>query len=118
MCPFVEKTKANLYGIQGKQNIYSWHGLSIHFKNSGRVDRCERYETCTSDKRSSSCLFSIKRFDSISLLESEFNVTQNIAEKLIDTLIDMGWARALRCYRESGNVGGFDEGTRIILFDE
>jgi hypothetical protein len=118
MRPFIEKTKANLYGIQGKQNVYSWHGLSAHFKNSGRVDRCERYETCTSDKKSSSCVFSIKRFDAISILESEFNVTQNIAEKLIDTLIDMGWARALRCYRESGDVGGFDEGTRIITFDE
>lgn len=63
-------------------------------------------------------MFSIKRFDAISLLESEFNVTQNIAEKLIDTLIDMGWARTLRCYRESGYLGGIDEGTRIILFDE
>jgi len=52
------------------------------------------------------------------MLESEFNVTLSLAEKLVDTLIDMGWARTLRCYRESGDGSGFDEGTRMIVFDE
>ena len=62
-------------------------------------------------------MFSIKRFDAVYMLESEFNVTTNIAEKLVTTLFDMGLAHSLRCYREI-DEGGFDEGTRMIVFDE
>jgi len=117
MPPTKERTRANLYGIKGKHNVHSWNGLAIHFKNSSKVQRCERYDTCTSNKKSSSCMFSIKRFDAVYMLESEFNVTTSIAEKLVTTLFDMGSAHSLRCYREAG-VGGFDEGTRMIVFDE
>ena len=62
-------------------------------------------------------MFSIKRFDAVYMLESEFNVTTSIAEKLITTLLDMGSAYSLRCYREADG-GGFDEGTRMIVFYE
>jgi len=51
------------------------------------------------------------------MIESEFNVTTSIAEKLVTTLFDMGLAQSLRCYCEAGE-GGFDEGTRMIVFDE
>ncbi|MBW6469826.1 MAG: hypothetical protein K0A90_01220 [Methanosarcinaceae archaeon] len=112
-----EKTRVNLYGIKGKHNVHSWNGLAIHFKNISRVKKCERYATCTSNKRFPDCMFSIKRFDAVSMLESEFNVTTSIAEKLVTTLFDMGSAHSLRCYREA-SVGGFDEGTRMIVFDE
>jgi len=114
----IKKNKANIYGIKGKHNVYSWHGLAIHFKNSGRVIRCIRYDTCTSNKKSQACFFSVKRSEAIGMLESEFNVTLSLAEKLVDTLLDMGWARTLRCYQESGEWDGFDEGTRMIVFDE
>ncbi len=50
------------------------------------------------------------------MLESEFNVTLNLAENLIDTLLDMGNARALRCSKDYNDP--FDEGTRMVVFDE
>jgi hypothetical protein len=50
------------------------------------------------------------------MLESEFNVTLNLAEKLIDTLLDMGNARTLRCSKSDNDP--FDEGTRMLVFDE
>jgi hypothetical protein len=50
------------------------------------------------------------------MLESEFNVTLNVAEKLIDTLLDMGNARTLRCTKDESDP--FDEGTRMIVFDD
>ncbi|MDO9518298.1 MAG: hypothetical protein Q7J10_09670 [Methanosarcinaceae archaeon] len=112
-----EKTRINLYGIKGKHNVHSWNGLAIHFKNSSKVQRCERYGTCTSNKKSSACMHSIKRFDAVYMLESEFNVTTSISEKLITTLFDMGSTHSLRCYREPG-AGGFDEGTSMIVFDD
>jgi hypothetical protein len=51
------------------------------------------------------------------MLQSEFNVSITVAEKLIDTLVDMGVSKALRCYR-SDCSGCFDEGTRILAFEE
>ncbi|WP_406657734.1 hypothetical protein V7O62_04005 [Methanolobus sp. ZRKC2] len=111
-----DRTKSNLYGIKGIHNVYSWQGLAIHFKNSSRVSRCGGYNSCTSDKRSSACNFFVKRQDAIYMLQSEFNVSISLAEKLIDTLIDMGIAKALRCYKEGSAC--FDEGTRSIVFDE
>jgi len=50
------------------------------------------------------------------MMQSEFNVTLNQAEKLIDTLLDMGNARALRCSKNDSDP--FDEGTRMVVFDE
>mgnify|MGYP007050499858 FL=1 len=111
-----DKSKSNLYGIKDMHNVYSWHGLAVHFKNSSRVQRCEFYSSCTSPRRSNSCNFSIKRQDAIYMLESEFNVTLNLAEKLIDTLLDMGNARTLRCSKNDNDP--FDEGTRMLVFDE
>lgn len=111
-----DKSKSNLYGIKGLHNVYSWHGLAVHFKNSSRVQRCEIYSSCASSHRSHSCNFSIKRQDAIYMLESEFNVTLNLAENLIDTLLDMGNARALRCSKDYNDP--FDEGTRMVVFDE
>ena len=111
-----ERSKSNLYGIKGMHNVYSWQGLAIHFKNSSRVSRCEGYGSCTSDKRSSACNFSVKRQDAVYMLQSEFNASVSLAEKLIDTLIDMGIAKALRCYRGENHC--FDEGTRTVVFDE
>lgn len=113
---FLDKTKSNLYGIKGLHNVYSWHGLAVHFKNSSRVQKCERYNSCTSSRRSTSCNFSVKRQEAIYMLQSEFNVTLNLAEKLIDTLFDIGNARALRCNNNENDP--FDEGTRMIVFDE
>ncbi|WP_406669862.1 hypothetical protein V7O67_08520 [Methanolobus sp. ZRKC4] len=112
-----EKTKANLYGIKGIHNVYSWQGLAIHFKNSSRVSRCGGYNSCTSDKRSSACNFFVKRQDAIYMLQSEFNVSISLAEKLIDTLIDMGVTKALRC-RRADSSGFFDEGARMLAFEE
>ncbi len=115
--PYIQdKSKSNLYGIKGLHNVYSWHGLAVHFKHSPRVQRCELYSSCTSSRRSNSCNFSIKRQDAIYMLESDFNVTLNLVEKLIDTLLDMGNARVLRCSKD--DTDPFDEGTRMILFDE
>lgn len=112
-----ERVKGNIYGIRGMHNVYSWQGLAIHFRNSSRVIRCESYASCTSDKRSSFCNNSIRRSDALYMLQSEFNVTLNLAEKLIDTLVDMSMAKALRCYR-AGNAVTFDDGTRMVVFDE
>jgi hypothetical protein len=50
------------------------------------------------------------------MLASEFNVTLDLAEKLIDTLLDMGNARALRCIKNENDP--FDEGTRMLVFYE
>ena len=111
-----ERTKSNLYGIKGMHNVYSWQGLAIHFKNSSRVCKCDGYGSCTSDKKSRACNFSVKRQDAIYMLQSEFNVSISLAEKLIDTLIDMGIAKALRCCR--GGSSCFDEGLRVLVFDE
>jgi hypothetical protein len=112
-----ERSKSNLYGIKGMHNVYSWQGLAIHFKNSSRVLKCDGYDTCTSEKRSRACFYSIRRTDAIYMLQSEFNVSITVAEKLIDTLVDMGVSKALRCYR-SDCSGCFDEGTRILAFEE
>jgi hypothetical protein len=117
MLSFRERTKSNIYGIKGMHNVHSWQGLAIHFKNSSRVVKCEGYPTCSSDNRSASCNFSIKRPDAIYMLQSEFNVTLSLAEKLIDTLIDMRIAKTLRCYK-AGSSASFDEGTRMLVFDE
>ncbi|MBN2109635.1 MAG: hypothetical protein JW705_00910 [Methanosarcinaceae archaeon] len=111
-----ERSKANLYGIKGIHNVYSWQGLAIHFKNSSRVCRCESYGSCMSDKKSGACNFSVRRQDAVYMLQSEFNVSISLAEKLIDTLIDMGIARVLRCYK--GGSSFFDDGMRMIVFDE
>ncbi|MDW7731740.1 MAG: hypothetical protein SCH66_04840 [Methanolobus sp.] len=111
-----DRTKSNLYGIKGMQNVYSWQGLAIHFMNSSRVNKCESYDSCMSDKRSHACYFSVKRQDVIYMLQSEFNVSISLAEKLIDTLIDMGIAKALRCYK--GGSACFDDGMRMMVFDE
>ncbi|TGC08706.1 hypothetical protein [Methanolobus halotolerans] len=111
-----DRTKSNLYGIKGMQNVYSWQGLAIHFKNSSRVNKCDGYDSCLSDKRSRACNFSVKRQDAVYMLQSEFNVSISLAEKLIDTLIDMSVARTMRCYK--GGSACFDEGMRIIVFDE
>ncbi|MDO9516640.1 MAG: hypothetical protein Q7J10_01185 [Methanosarcinaceae archaeon] len=62
-------------------------------------------------------IHSIKRFDAFHILESEFNVTASISEKLITTLFEIGSDHPLPCYRESGNRG-FDEGMRMIVFDQ
>ncbi|MDK2948689.1 hypothetical protein SAMN04488589_0015 [Methanolobus vulcani] len=112
-----EKTKANLYGIKGMHNVYSWQGLAIHFKNSSRVMKCEAYETCHSDKRSRACFYSTKRPDAIYMLQSGFNVSITVAEKLIDTLVDMGVTKALRC-RKVDSSGFCDEGCRMLAFEE
>ncbi len=112
-----ERTKSNIYGIKGLHNVHSWQGLAIHFKNSSRVVKCEGYGSCSSDKRSGFCNFSIKRPDAIYMLQSEFNVTLSLAEKLIDNLIDMKLAKTLRCYK-AGSSASFDEGTRMVVFDE
>ncbi len=111
-----DRTKANLYGIKGMHNVYSWQGLAIHFKNSSRVSRCESYDPCTSDKKTRACNYSIRRQDAVYMLQSEFNVSISLAEKLIDTLIDMGIAKTLRCYKSGSAL--FDEGMRMIVFDE
>jgi hypothetical protein len=50
------------------------------------------------------------------MLASEFNVTLDLAEKFIDTLLDMGNARALRCVKNEYDP--FDEGTRMLVFYE
>ena len=112
-----EKTKSTIYGIKGMHNVHSWQGLAIHFKNSSRVFKCDSYDTCTSDKRTKACFYSIKRPDAIYMLQSEFNVSITIAEKQIDTLVDMGVTRALRCRREDSS-GFFDEGARMLAFEE
>ncbi|WP_094226578.1 hypothetical protein [Methanolobus psychrotolerans] len=112
-----EKTKSNIYGIKGMHNVHSWQGLAIHFKNSSRVLKCDSYTTCTSDKRSRACFYSIKRPDAIYMLQSEFNVNITIADKLIDTLVDMGVTKALRCRMEMPS-GFFDEGARMLVFEE
>lgn len=111
-----DRTKSNLYGIKGIQNVYSWQGLAIHFKNSSRVNKCEGYDSCMSDKKSRACNFSVKRQDAVYMLQSEFNVSISLAEKLIDALIDMGIAKTLRCCK--GGSACFDEGMRMIVFDE
>jgi hypothetical protein len=111
-----DRTKSNLYGIKGLHNVYSWNGLAIHFKNSSRVQRCEFFSSCKSNRKSNSCNFSIKRQDAIYMLASEFNVTLDLAEKFIDTLLDMGNARALRCVKNEYDP--FDEGTRMLVFYE
>ncbi|MFA0822864.1 MAG: hypothetical protein ACC612_08225 [Methanomethylovorans sp.] len=111
-----DRTKSNLYGIKGLHNVHSWNGLAIHIKNSSRVQRCEFFSTCKSNRKSNSCNFSIKRQDAIYMLASEFNVTLDLAEKLIDTLLDMGNARALRCVKNEHDP--FDEGTRMLVFYE
>ncbi len=111
------KTKSNIYGVKGMHNVHSWQGLAIHFRNSSRVMRCDSYNICSSEKRSRACFYSIRRIDAIYMLQSEFNVSVTIAEKLIDTLVDMGMTRTLRCKR-SDNTGNFDEGTRILVFEE
>ena len=112
-----EKTKANIYGIKGMHNVHSWQGLAIHFKNSSKVLKCDSYDTCASDKRSKACFYSIKRPDAIYMLQSEFNVSITIAEKHIDTLVDMGVTKALRC-RRADSLGFFDEGARMLAFEE
>lgn len=112
-----ERTKANIYGIKGLHNVHSWQGLAIHFKNSSRVLKCDSYDVCSSDKRSRACYFAIKRPDAIYMLQSEFNVSITIAEKLIDTLVDMGVTKALRC-RKADSSGYFDEGARMLAFEE
>jgi hypothetical protein len=112
-----EKTKSNIYGIKGMHNVHSWQGLAIHFKNSSRVLKCESYESCDSDKRSRACFYSIKRPDAIYMLQSEFNVSITIADKLIDTLVDMGVTKALRC-RRADSSGYFDESARMLAFED
>ncbi|WP_340817968.1 hypothetical protein [Methanolobus sp. WCC4] len=112
-----ERTKANIYGIKGMHNVHSWQGLAIHFKNSSRVVKCEGYQDCSSEKRSRACYYSVKRPDAIYMLQSEFNVSITIAEKLIDTLVDMGVTKALRC-RRADSSGFFDEGARMLAFEE
>ncbi len=111
-----DRTKSNLFGIKGMHNVYSWQGLAIHFKNSSRVMKCPGYDSCTSAKRSRSCFFSIKRPDAIYMLQSEFNVSVSLAERIIDTLLDMGITHALRC--SIAGSSSFDENTRILVFDE
>lgn len=112
-----ERTKANIYGIKGMHNVHSWQGLAIHFKNSSRVMKCDAYDACSSDKRSRACFYSTKRSDAIYMLQSEFNVSITMAEKLIDTLVDMGVTKALRC-RKADASGFFDEGARVLAFEE
>ncbi|WP_406661246.1 hypothetical protein V7O66_01620 [Methanolobus sp. ZRKC3] len=111
-----DRTKANLYGIKGMHNVYSWQGLAIHFKNSSRVSKCSSYDSCMSDKRSRSCYFFIRRSDAIYMLQSEFNVTISLAERLLDTLLDMGITHSLRC--AVAGFSSFDENTRVMVFDE
>ena len=111
-----DRTKANLYGIKGMHNVHSWQGLAIHFKNSSRVSKCSGYGSCTSDKRSRACFYSIRRLDAIYMLQSEFNVTVSIAERQIDTLLDMGITHSLRC--AVAGDSSFDDATRILVFDE
>lgn len=79
--------------------------------------KCESYQKCDSDKRSRSCYYSVKRPDAIYMLQSEFNVSITVAEKLIDTLVDMGVTKALRC-RRADPSGFFDEGARMLAFEE
>ncbi len=112
-----ERTKANIYGIKGMHNVHSWQGLAIHFKNSSRVLKCDAYDNCMSDKRSRACFHSIKRSDAIYMLQSEFNVSITIAEKLIDTLVDMGITKALRC-RKFDPSGFCDDGCRMLVFED
>lgn len=112
-----ECKKSNIYGIKGMQNVHSWQGLAIHFKNSSRVMKCDSYDTCSSDKRSRACFYSAKRSDAIYLLQSEFNVSITVAEKLLDTLVDMGVTKSLRC-RKADSSGFCDEGCRMLAFEE
>lgn len=112
-----ERTKSNIYGIKGMHNVHSWQGLAIHFKNNSRVLKCDGYAGCDSDKKSRSCFYSIRRSDAIYMLQSEFNVSITVAEKLIDTLVDMGVTKALRC-RRADSSGFFDEGARMLGFEE
>jgi hypothetical protein len=111
-----DRTKANIYGIKGMHNVHSWKGLAIHFKNSSRVLKCLGYESCMSDKKSRSCYFSMTRPDAIYMLQSEFNVSISLAERVIDTLLDMGVTHALRC--SIAGSSSFDEYARILVFDE
>jgi hypothetical protein len=51
------------------------------------------------------------------MLQSEFNVSITIADKLIDTLVDMGVTKALRC-RRADSSGYFDESARMLAFED
>ena len=111
-----DRKKSNLYGIKGMHNVHSWQGLAIHFKNSSRVSKCTGYESCTSDKRSRACYNFIRRSDAVYMLQSEFNVTVSLAEKLLDTLLDMGVMHSLRC--AISGPSSFDDSMRVLVFDD
>ncbi|MEZ5336056.1 MAG: hypothetical protein R2741_12895 [Methanolobus sp.] len=86
------------------------------FQEQFQVMKCDAYDTGSSDKRSRSCFYSTKRSDAIYMLQSEFNVSITVAEKLIDTLVDMGITKALD---DAGSLPVFcDEGCRILAFEE
>ncbi|AEH60399.1 hypothetical protein Mzhil_0529 [Methanosalsum zhilinae DSM 4017] len=115
---FAQRTKSNIYGIKGRNNIFSWKGLGIHLKYRDRVGKCVRYDSCQSGRKSFQCMYSIKKHDAMYLLESEFSINADISEKIIYTLIEYGWAHVLRCSLQKGGEDVFSEDSVMLLFDE
>ncbi|MCS3923000.1 hypothetical protein [Methanosalsum natronophilum] len=113
----LNRTKSTIYGIKGKNNIFTWKGLAIHLKNRDRVGRCKNYDTCQFDRKSINCLHTIKKQDAMSLLESEFNISTDISEKMIFTLMDYGWLNIILCNIDKEPGSDYYQGNQTILFD-
>ena len=97
---------ANLYGIKGMYNIYSWYGLASFMERYEKVRRCARYNKCEYDKKSTRCKKSIKRKDLILMQQSRFQINETIAEKVIDVLLNRDLVHSHQC-----------NGTKMIYFD-
>ena len=102
-----ERTVANLYGVKGMYNIHSWYGLASFMERYEKVRRCEKYNKCEYDKKHIKCKKIIKRKDIVLMQESRFQVSETVAEKVIDVLLTRDLVHAFRC-----------SGAAMIYFDE
>ena len=101
-----KRTVANLYGIKGMYNIHSWYGLASFMERYERVRRCEKYNKCEYDKKHTKCKKIIKRNDVIRMQETRFQISETVAEKVIDVLLTRDLVHAFRC-----------SGVAMIYFD-
>ncbi|MCK5660130.1 MAG: hypothetical protein KAH86_02140 [Methanosarcinales archaeon] len=97
----------NIYGIKGKFNIHSWNGLLRYILNQDAVTVCKNYASCDYELKQRKCRMIVPRRSIINNLQSRLEISETIAERLIEAMMTKEFAHNHKC-----------DGTKMVYFDD
>ncbi len=101
------KNLENIYGIKGKFNIHSWNGLLRYLINQDMVSVCKNYASCSYELKHRKCRIIVPRRLLINHIQSRLEISETIAEKLIEVMVTKEFAHNHKC-----------DGTKMLYFPE